>query len=175
MPAERSSPAVLAWLIIFFLVLAWSAVNPHDRLTWWLEVAPALLALVHKITDFQAFLVGVFEVAFGVGQDQAQGRRDPLGLGPATDIEEIGRAAAVQRDRVHGRHREARTVHDAADVAVERDVVQAVAGGLDFFRILLVEVAVGRDFGVAVYRIAIKRHLGIDREQPVVINDGHLN
>jgi putative membrane protein len=37
---------VLAWLIIFFLVLAWSAVNPHDRLTWWLEVAPALLALI---------------------------------------------------------------------------------------------------------------------------------
>ena len=33
------------WLLIFFLFLAWSAVAPHDRLTWWLEASPALLAL----------------------------------------------------------------------------------------------------------------------------------
>lgn len=46
MAAERFSPATLAWLVLFVGVLAWSAVNPHDRLTWWLEVAPALLALV---------------------------------------------------------------------------------------------------------------------------------
>ncbi|MEE4294137.1 MAG: DUF2238 domain-containing protein [Xanthomonadales bacterium] len=35
-----------AWLALFFLVLGWSAWNPHDRVTWWLEVLPALLALV---------------------------------------------------------------------------------------------------------------------------------
>jgi putative membrane protein len=35
----------LAWLSIFFLVLGWSAWNPHDYPTWWLEVLPALLAL----------------------------------------------------------------------------------------------------------------------------------
>jgi len=34
-----------AWLIIFCTVLAWSAWRPHDYPTWWLEVAPALLAL----------------------------------------------------------------------------------------------------------------------------------
>ena len=34
-----------AWLIIFGVVLAWSAWRPHDYPTWWLEVAPALLAL----------------------------------------------------------------------------------------------------------------------------------
>lgn len=34
-----------AWLIIFGAVLAWSAWNPHDYPTWWLEVAPALVAL----------------------------------------------------------------------------------------------------------------------------------
>ena len=28
------------------LVLAWSAWNPHDRVTWWLEVLPAIIALV---------------------------------------------------------------------------------------------------------------------------------
>jgi len=35
-----------SWLALFFLVLAWSAWNPHDRVTWWLEVLPALLALI---------------------------------------------------------------------------------------------------------------------------------
>jgi putative membrane protein len=33
-------------LAIFLSVLGWSAVSPHDRLTWWLEVAPALVALI---------------------------------------------------------------------------------------------------------------------------------
>ena len=33
------------WLTVFFAVLAWSAWRPHDYPTWWLEVAPALLAL----------------------------------------------------------------------------------------------------------------------------------
>lgn len=33
------------WLTVFCVVLVWSAVEPHDRLTWWLEVLPALLAL----------------------------------------------------------------------------------------------------------------------------------
>lgn len=34
------------WLGIFFLVLAWSAWKPHDYPTWWLEVLPALVALL---------------------------------------------------------------------------------------------------------------------------------
>jgi len=33
------------WLTVFCMVLVWSAVEPYDRLTWWLEVLPALLAL----------------------------------------------------------------------------------------------------------------------------------
>lgn len=37
---------VLGWLGMFFLVLAWSAWKPHDYPTWWLEVLPALGALV---------------------------------------------------------------------------------------------------------------------------------
>jgi putative membrane protein len=35
-----------AWLSVFFAVLAWSAWKPHDYPTWWLEVSPALVALV---------------------------------------------------------------------------------------------------------------------------------
>ena len=42
----RPDAATGAWLALFFLVLGWSAWNPHDRVTWWLEVLPALLALV---------------------------------------------------------------------------------------------------------------------------------
>lgn len=36
----------LAWLAIFFAVLAWSGWRPHDYPTWVLEVAPALIALI---------------------------------------------------------------------------------------------------------------------------------
>lgn len=34
------------WLIVFFSVLLWSAWKPHDYPTWWLEVLPALIALI---------------------------------------------------------------------------------------------------------------------------------
>jgi len=33
------------WLAIYFAALVWSAVNPHDYFTWFLEAAPALIAL----------------------------------------------------------------------------------------------------------------------------------
>jgi putative membrane protein len=33
------------WLLIFFIVLIWSGINPKDTYTWFLEVAPALIAL----------------------------------------------------------------------------------------------------------------------------------
>jgi len=44
-----------AWLIIFFLVLAWSGWKPHDYPTWWLEVIPALLALAVLALTRQRF------------------------------------------------------------------------------------------------------------------------
>ncbi len=34
------------WLIIYGVVLIWSAIGPKDYFTWWLEVIPALVALV---------------------------------------------------------------------------------------------------------------------------------
>jgi putative membrane protein len=43
---QRPSAAESLWLACFSLILAWSAWKPHDYLTWWLEVAPALVALV---------------------------------------------------------------------------------------------------------------------------------
>ena len=41
-PSSLFSPGALAWAAAFLAVLAWSAIAPKDRLTWWLEVAPAL-------------------------------------------------------------------------------------------------------------------------------------
>lgn len=43
----------LIWLIFLAVVFIWSAINPHDRLTWWLEVAPVIvgfivMAITHK-------------------------------------------------------------------------------------------------------------------------------
>ncbi len=34
------------WISIFFGVLIWSGINPHDTFTWFLEVVPALLGIV---------------------------------------------------------------------------------------------------------------------------------
>jgi len=45
----------IIWLAIFIGVLAWSAIDPHDYPTWWLEVAPALIALVVIIWTRNSF------------------------------------------------------------------------------------------------------------------------
>ena len=42
----NDSARMLVWGLVFVAVLAWSAIGPHDRFTWWLEVIPALIAAV---------------------------------------------------------------------------------------------------------------------------------
>jgi len=46
---------ILIWLVVFMSVLVWSAITPADRLTWWMEVIPALLGLVILIMTRQRF------------------------------------------------------------------------------------------------------------------------
>jgi putative membrane protein len=46
---------VLTWLLVFFAVLIWSAINPADRITWWLEVLPALIGLALLIYTRKTF------------------------------------------------------------------------------------------------------------------------
>ena len=36
----------IAWLVLFMAVLIWSGIEPKDRMTWVLEVAPAVIGLV---------------------------------------------------------------------------------------------------------------------------------
>ncbi|HXX57146.1 MAG TPA: DUF2238 domain-containing protein [Thermodesulfovibrionales bacterium] len=46
---------ILFWLLLFFSVLIWSAIRPHDYFTWFLEVLPALLGLVILASTFRNF------------------------------------------------------------------------------------------------------------------------
>jgi putative membrane protein len=44
-----------AWLLAYFSVLIWSAIRPHDYLTWALEVAPAILGLIVLVATYRRF------------------------------------------------------------------------------------------------------------------------
>lgn len=43
------------WLVIFLIVLTWSAINPKDQFTWFLEVAPALIGFVILLFTHKKF------------------------------------------------------------------------------------------------------------------------
>ena len=44
---KNASPyKLVAWLLLFFAVLIWSGIAPKDRLTWILEVMPAVMGLL---------------------------------------------------------------------------------------------------------------------------------
>lgn len=52
---EQQSAMKYLWSPCFLLVLVWSAIEPRDRLTWWLEVAPALAAAVLLLATRRVF------------------------------------------------------------------------------------------------------------------------
>jgi len=49
------SAPVWIWLLTFFAVLVWSAIEPRDYFTWFLEVMPALVALPVLIATRRQF------------------------------------------------------------------------------------------------------------------------
>lgn len=57
MITSTSSRAALAWLwlAVYSAVLAWSAIYPKDRFTWWLEAFPALIAPVALALTWNRF------------------------------------------------------------------------------------------------------------------------
>lgn len=65
----------LALLFVTLAVFIWSAINPYDRLTWWMEVAPVLIAaplllITYKkfrLTDLLYALVFIHAVILMVG------------------------------------------------------------------------------------------------------------
>jgi putative membrane protein len=46
---------ILIWIVVFLSVLIWSAIEPADRLTWWMEVIPAIVGVVILIMTRQRF------------------------------------------------------------------------------------------------------------------------
>jgi putative membrane protein len=58
-PDQRFSAAAVKaavlWLVIFFLVLLWSAIRPHDYFTWLMEVLPALIAFFILAATYNRF------------------------------------------------------------------------------------------------------------------------
>jgi putative membrane protein len=53
--ANISRTPLVVWCSIFALVLVWSYIDAADRLTWWLEVVPALVAVVVLAATRQRF------------------------------------------------------------------------------------------------------------------------
>lgn len=46
----------LSWFLALLLpVLVWSWINPHDRLTWWMEVAPVLIGVPLLVASGRKF------------------------------------------------------------------------------------------------------------------------
>lgn len=64
------------WMVVFLLVFVWSAIEPHDNLTWFLEVLPAVIGALLigycylkqiSLTKILVFLVLVHCVILMVG------------------------------------------------------------------------------------------------------------
>lgn len=47
--------SLIIFLLLFSIVLIWSAIHPHDRFTWWLEVIPALLGVFILLLTYRFF------------------------------------------------------------------------------------------------------------------------
>ncbi len=52
---DRDGLLQFGLLISFVAILVWSAIAPRDRLTWWLEVAPAIAAAVVLLSTCSRF------------------------------------------------------------------------------------------------------------------------
>ncbi|MCS3903413.1 putative membrane protein [Methylohalomonas lacus] len=58
MPAPSTPWSLIAptaWLLVFVGVLVWSGIAPHDRITWLLEVLPAILGLLIILLTRRSF------------------------------------------------------------------------------------------------------------------------
>ncbi len=53
--SQQKNTMKYLWLSVFFSTLIWSGVHPKDSFTWFLEVAPALIAIVVLVFTYQSF------------------------------------------------------------------------------------------------------------------------
>lgn len=69
------NPKVSLWVLVFLSVLIWSAIEPADRLTWWMEVIPAIIGFMilwmtrrrFPLTELVYFLILVHAIILMVG------------------------------------------------------------------------------------------------------------
>jgi putative membrane protein len=54
-PAVSAKRYHVALLAVFALVFVWSAIGPHDYFTWFLEVVPAIVALIALLATYRRF------------------------------------------------------------------------------------------------------------------------
>ncbi len=104
-----------------------------------------------------------------VGEQNAEGVLDLLGVGAAADVQEIRGAAAGVFDDVHGGHGQAGAVHHAGDGAIELDVVEAELGSFHFQRIFFVQVAQFEQILVAEQGVVVEVDLGVERVDLAVL------
>lgn len=55
MESVQSNKLMIVWLSIFSIVFVWSAVDPKDYFTWFLEVVPAIIGLVIMAATLNRF------------------------------------------------------------------------------------------------------------------------
>ena len=68
----------LAALTIVLVALVVSGIHPHDRATWWMEVAPVLIAVPILIATYERFpLTGLLILLPPVGRDRKRRNRRP--------------------------------------------------------------------------------------------------
>jgi len=69
------SPKGVLWVVVFLSVLVWSAIEPADRLTWWMEVLPAIIGFAilwvtrqrFPLTELVYFLILIHAIILMVG------------------------------------------------------------------------------------------------------------
>ncbi len=52
---SKNHISLTIWLGIFMMVFVWSAINPKDYLTWFLEVVPAVIGLILMAFTYHSF------------------------------------------------------------------------------------------------------------------------
>jgi putative membrane protein len=52
---KRARTSHLALLFIVAIVFCWSGWRPHDRFTWWLEIAPGLAGIIILLATYRRF------------------------------------------------------------------------------------------------------------------------
>ena len=107
----------------------------------------------------------------GVGQHDLERGRHLIGRRAAADVEEVRGPRPRLRHDVERRHHEAGAVADDAHVSVELHVLQALLlrAGLDVVdRELIGQLG---DVRVAPQRVVVDRHLRVERDDPVVLEE----